>query len=259
MFLEEEIKKLLTQVQSGATSIEEAIGKLKHLPYQDLGYARIDHHRSLRLGFPEVVYGKGKTAGQIIGIINELRKHNPRVIATKVSPEISYKLAEHFPQAVYHEEAKIFFIGEKPQQPYERKITIITAGTADIPVAEEAALTAEILGNSVERLYDLGIAGIQRLLATLPKLEEALVLIVIAGMDGVLPSVVAGMVPKPVIAVPTSTGYGANFQGLAPLLTMLNSCAPGIGVVNIDNGFGAAILAHLITKCGGYKNEDSLS
>ncbi|HAA89694.1 MAG TPA: nickel pincer cofactor biosynthesis protein LarB [Peptococcaceae bacterium] len=256
---EEKVRKLLESVRTGAITVTEAMHKLKHLPYQDLGFAKIDHHRTLRLGFPEVVYCKGKTPEQVLQIIEELRKHNHRILATKVNKKTAKAVIAQIPSAHYHPEAKLLVIGEIPEKPIWGKITVVTAGTADLPVAEEAALTAKILENEVERIYDIGVAGLHRLFSFLPNLSSALAIIVVAGMDGALPSIVAGLVDRPVIAVPTSTGYGANFQGLAPLLTMLNSCAPGVSVVNIDNGFGAAFYAHLITRSGGTKNEGSIS
>lgn len=245
------IRKILERVQAKEISIAEALEKLKHLPYKDLNFAKIDHHRSLRKGFPEVVYCKGKTPAQVTAAIQELAAHHSRVLATKVNVETARAVQARFPAAQYYPEAQILVICETKPFPRWGRITIITAGTADIPVAEEAALTAELLENEVERIYDVGVAGIHRLFPYLPNLAETKVLVVIAGMDGVLPSLIAGLVDKPVIAVPSSTGYGANFQGLVPLLTMLNSCAPGIGVVNINNGFGAAVLAHLITRIEG--------
>jgi NCAIR mutase (PurE)-related protein len=256
---EEKIRKLLEGVRTGKTSVNEALNQLKHLPYQDLGFAKIDHHRTLRLGFPEVVYCKGKTPEQALQIIEELCKHNSRVLATKVSKKTAKTIITKIPTAYYHPEAQLLVVGEIPEKPIWGKVAVVTAGTADLPVAEEAALTAQFLANEVERIYDIGVAGLHRLFSFLPSLTSALAIIVVAGMDGALPSIVAGLVARPVIAVPTSTGYGANFQGLAPLLTMLNSCAPGVSVVNIDNGFGAAFFAHLITRSGGRKDEGSIS
>ncbi len=248
---QEYLRALLEKVRKGQTTVSEALSELKHLPYQDLGFAKIDHHRTLRRGFPEVVYCRGKTPAQAAAAIQELAARHPRVLATRVKPKTARFVQEQIPGARYYPEARILVICQNALSPRWGKIGVITAGTADLPVAEEAVLTAELLENEVERIYDVGVSGIHRLFPHLDDLSGTKVLIVIAGMDGVLPSVVAGLVDKPVIAVPTSTGYGANFKGLAPLLTMLNSCAPGVGVVNIDNGFGAAVLAHLITRSGG--------
>jgi hypothetical protein len=239
---------LLQRVRSGETGISEAVDELKYLPFRDIGSAKIDHHRHLRNGVPEVVYCAGKSPAQAFAAFRELAVHSDRVLATRVPPRTALMIQEAFPNACYSREARLLYLSTAEIRPRWGEIVILTGGTADIPVAEEAALTAELLENRVLRLYDVGVAGIHRLLEHLPSLGKAQVVIAIAGMDGVLPSVVAGLVDKPVIAVPTSTGYGANFQGLAPLLTMLNSCSPGIGVVNIDNGFGAAVLAHLITR-----------
>jgi NCAIR mutase (PurE)-related protein len=247
----EQLIGLLERVRSGETGVAEAVEDLKYLPFRDIGSAKIDHHRQLRSGVPEVVYCAGKTRAQAFEAFRELAAHSDRVLATRVPPRTARLIQDEFPNARYSREARLLYLSTVELQPRWGAVAILTGGTADLPVAEEASLTAELLENRVLRLYDVGVAGIHRLLEHLPELEEAQVLIAIAGMDGVLPSVVAGLVDKPVIAVPTSTGYGANFQGLAPLLTMLNSCSPGIGVVNIDNGFGAAVLAHLITRSSG--------
>lgn len=245
---------LLEQVKSGQISISDALETLKHLPYQDMGFAKIDHHRSLRLGIPEVVYCQGKSPAQAAAAFKELAKHCPKVLATRVSPRTARLIRDEVPEVEHHPEARVVFLNKTRKITPGGTIAIITGGTADIPVAEEAALTAELMDNRVLRIYDVGVAGLHRLLQHLPEISDADVVIAIAGMDGVLPSVTAGLVDKPVIAVPTSTGYGASFKGLAPLLTMLNSCAPGVGVVNINNGFGAAVFAHLITRTGGSRN-----
>ncbi len=245
---QEYLTALLEKVRTGQVSVAEALDELKNLPYRDLGFAKIDHHRALRRGFPEVVYCQGKTPAQAAAAVQELAAHHQRILATRVKPKTARLIQAQIPEARYYPEARLLVVSRTEPSPRWGKIGVITAGTADLPVAEEAALTAELLENEVERVYDVGAAGLHRLFPRLSDLAGAKVLIVIAGMDGVLPSVVAGLVDKPVIAVPTSTGYGANFRGLAPLLTMLNSCAPGVGVVNIDNGFGAAVLAHLITR-----------
>jgi len=223
--------------------------RLKVLPYEDLGYARIDHHRSLRKGFPEVVFCQGKTTEQSVEIIKRLSEKNSRVLATRASREVYERVLEFLPDARYNELARTISVVKDRIDPIGH-ILVISAGTADLPVAEEAIETASIMGNRVERLYDVGVAGIHRLLGSIDRINEAKVLIVVAGMEGALPSVVAGLVDKPVIAVPTSTGYGASFKGLSALLTMLNSCVPGIAVVNIDNGFGAGYLASIINHIG---------
>lgn len=239
------IKKLLEEVHSGAMSVEEALVKLRKLPYDDIGFAKIDTHRSLRKGFPEVIFCKGKTIDQIIQIVQKMHSSGLSIIGTKASPQVHHAIKQILPKAVYYEEARIIAI--VPETPRSLKtVLVITGGTADAPVAEEAAVTAELMGSRVERLYDVGIAGLHRLLSNAEKLFSANVLVVVAGMEGALPSVVGGLVERPVIAVPTSVGYGASFNGLAALLTMLNCCAPGVTVVNIDNGFGAGYLANLI-------------
>lgn len=247
----EQLIRLLEQVRDGRLSVTEAVTELKYLPYRDIGSAKIDHHRQLRNGVPEVVYCAGKTPDQAAAAFRELAAHSQRVLATRVPPRTARLILEEFPATRHSREARLLYLSTTEIRPRWGQVAVVTGGTSDIPVAEEAALTAELLENRVLRVYDVGVAGIHRLLGHLPELGESSVVIAIAGMDGVLPSVVAGLIDKPVVAVPTSTGYGANFQGLAPLLTMLNSCAPGIGVVNIDNGFGAAVLAHLITRNGG--------
>ncbi len=245
-----ELRKILQDVKSGKTSLDKAIGKLKSLPYKDLGFAKIDTHRSLRRGFPEVIFCEGKTIEQIKKIVAKTNKKE--LMAARASKEVFKAIKEVIPDAVYFEEARIVACPPRPPKLQRRRasktVLVITAGTADIPVAEEAAVTAELMGNSVERLYDVGVAGIHRVLDHQDKLSKASVLIVVAGMEGALPSVVAGLVDKPVIAVPTSIGYGSSFEGLAALLTMLNSCSPGITVVNIDNGFGAGYFAGMLTS-----------
>lgn len=243
-----ELKKLLEDVKNGSVEIEEAFKEIKSLPYEDLGYAKLDHHRSIRNGYPEVVYCEGKTNKQIVGIIERLMLKNNNILATRASREVYDAISEITCDAEYHIEARIVVVKRQKIVVTEKQIAVITAGTADIPVAEEAAVTAEVLGNKVIRIYDVGVAGIHRLLSKMDTISEANVIIVVAGMEGALASVVGGLVDKPVIAVPTSIGYGANFGGLAALLTMLNSCSSGIGVVNIDNGFGAGYLASNINK-----------
>jgi NCAIR mutase (PurE)-related protein len=219
------------------------------MPFEDLGYAKIDHHRAVRQGFPEVVYCEGKTVEQVASIIEHLAERNPNVLGTRASRSMFEAVKEKVPEACYHELARLICIERQPAIIEDsRFILVMTAGTSDMPIAEEAALTAEIMGNRVKRVYDVGVAGIHRLLAQREVIEQANVIVVAAGMEGALASVVGGMAAKPVISVPTSVGYGANFGGLAALLTMLNSCAAGVAVVNIDNGFGAGRLASMINK-----------
>jgi len=241
---------LLKQVKNGSLGIEEAVEKLRHLPFEDLGFARVDHHRQIRQGFPEVIYCPNKTTEQIIKIFASLAKKGNNVLATRAQPEVYKELVKtkKFPKLRYENLAKVIVLEQKKIKPSKSVLPIITAGTADLPVAEEARVTAEIMGQRTELIYDVGVAGLHRLLAHVPKLQKANVVIVIAGMEGALASVVGGLVSCPVIAVPTSVGYGASFDGLAALLTMLNSCASGVTVVNIDNGFSAAVSAVLINK-----------
>ncbi len=250
MFHAADLRSLLTAVARGEINPETALDKLKHLAFEPVeDFAKIDHHRQLRTGFPEVIWGPGKTTAQIAQIIGVLRQNSPVVMATRIEAEIAAQLQEQVTDLVYYPLARICAIAAAaPENPPKGTISILTAGTADIPVAEEAAVTAQLCGFSVQRLWDVGVAGIHRLLNHRHLLDAADVLIVVAGMEGALPSVVAGLVDRPVIAVPTSIGYGTSFGGIAPLLTMLNSCAVGIGVVNIDNGFGAAMLASQILR-----------
>jgi NCAIR mutase (PurE)-related protein len=243
-----DIKNLLKQLKNKKITVEEAYSRLKNLPYEDLGFAKIDHHRHLRKGFPEVIYCEGKTPEQISKIALRISQNNHDVLATRVDAKAYQAIKKVLKKAKHHKIARIVTLKKEPRSFSGSLINIITAGTADLPVAEEAAVTAEFLGIKVERLYDVGVAGIHRLLKNIKKIEKAKVLIVVAGMEGALPSVIGGLVDKPVIAVPTSVGYGANFKGLSALLTMLNSCAPGVAVVNIDNGFGAAVMAYTILK-----------
>jgi hypothetical protein len=239
------LKALLQTVQAGKLDIPAALARLKTLPYEDMGFASVDHHRSLRQGFPEVIFGEGKTRAQIVAIAKGLLKKGGPLLATRVTAEAARALVRLDRRAVYHELARSVVI-QRGRPRLKGDILVMTAGTADIPVAEEARVTAETMGSRVEVLYDVGVAGLHRVLGRHERLLRARVLIVVAGMDGVLPSVVGGLVARPVIAVPTSRGYGASFGGLAALLTMLNSCAAGVGVMNIDNGFGAGCLAHRI-------------
>lgn len=242
------IKELLIKVQQGNASPEEALQKLKHLRYEDLGFAKLDNHRSLRQGFPEVIYCPGKTTDQIRAIACCLEVTNRNLLATRASEEIFASLKEAIPEIRYNPLARTLYLHRDQQIRGRGKILVMSAGTADQLVAEEAAVTATVMGNEVERLYDVGVAGIHRLLDNKAKMEAAAALIVVAGMEGALASVVGGLVAKPVVAVPTSIGYGAHFGGLSPLLTMLNSCAAGVTVVNIDNGFGAGYAASLINR-----------
>ncbi|MGD2278514.1 MAG: nickel pincer cofactor biosynthesis protein LarB [Candidatus Omnitrophota bacterium] len=240
------LRKLLKKVEKGTLSPEKALENLKAFPYDDLGFAKIDTHRDLRKGVPEVILCEGKTIDQIKGIFANGKKSS-FMMATRADRKIYSAVKKIREDAVFHEKARIIFAGKRRKKK-GKTIAVVTAGTSDIPVAEEAAITAEIIGNKVERIYDIGVAGIHRLLGNKKKLTKANVVIVVAGMEGALASIVGGVVERPVIAVPTSVGYGANFKGITPLLTMLNACAPGIAVVNIDNGFGAGYMASLINK-----------
>lgn len=240
---------LLSRVQSGALGVEQGLDLLKTLPFEDLGFARVDHHRALRKGFPEVILGQGKTARQIIAIAQRLISTGQPVLVTRLNEQKAHEVRSALPALRYYPDGRLAAVGEPPAPPAgQGTILVVSAGTADLPVAEEAAVTAELMGSQVERLYDVGVAGLHRLLDSIKRLRAASVLIVVAGMEGALPSVVAGLVDRPVIAVPTSIGYGASFNGLAALLAMLNSCATGVTVVNIDNGFGAAAAATLINR-----------
>ena len=239
------LELLLQHVQKGSLSVTHALDQLRTLPYENLGFAKVDHHRTLRQGIPEAILCEGKTEAQIIAIAKGLMKKKVPVLATRANPTIARALKRISRRAVYEKDARMVVIQSTVPQP-QGDVLIITAGTADIPVAEEARVTASVMGSAVETLFDVGVAGMHRLLDHLERIQRARVLIVVAGMDGVLPSVVGGLVKTPLIAVPTSQGYGANFGGVAPLLTMLNACSGGIGVVNIDNGFGAGHLAHRI-------------
>jgi hypothetical protein len=245
----EGIEQLLQHVRQGQVSVEQALQRLRSLPFEDLGFASLDHHRSLRQGFPEVVLCEGKTTVQVVGIARALIKKQGPFLATRADPAVARAIRRLDRCARYYRDARIVAIHHSRQKQVGH-ILVVTAGTADVPVAEEARVTAEVMGSHVERLYDVGVAGIHRLLGKKDRLFDARVVIVVAGMDGVLPSVVGGLVQCPVIAVPTSRGYGASFGGVAALLTMLNSCAAGVGVMNIDNGFGAACLAHRINMLG---------
>ena len=256
---------LLESVRSGETQVEDAVARLRDLPYEDLGFARLDHHRSIRTGDPEVIYCPGKTPAQIIAIAERLSKRARKVLATRATPELAGAVCTAFPGSIYYETARILVIPGLPdtdlgtpgheqlpipsaEYPIPKTILVTCAGTSDLPVAEEAAITASELGSCVERLYDVGVAGLHRVLDRKESLFNANVIIVVAGMEGALASVVGGLVSRPVIAVPTSVGYGSSFEGLAALLAMLNTCASGVAVMNIDNGFGAGYFAHIINR-----------
>jgi NCAIR mutase (PurE)-related protein len=244
----ENLRKLLENVKNGGTSVDSALSELKLLPFEDLGFAKIDNHRSLRNGYPEVIYCQGKTIEQIKSIVVRLMENDSNIMATRAGRDVYDGISELTGDAVYYEAARIVVIKKRDLAPTEKIIAVVTAGTSDIPVAEEAAVTAETMGNSVNRIYDVGVAGIHRLLSKTEEIRQANCVIAVAGMEGALGGVVAGLVDKPVIAVPTSVGYGANFKGDAALLTMLNSCAEGLAVVNIDNGFGAGYIATQINR-----------
>jgi NCAIR mutase (PurE)-related protein len=238
--------RLLDQFRVGKASREKVLRAFQGAPIGDLGFAQVDLHRSLRKGFPEVIFGAGKTPAQVVKIAERLLKHESRILITRINENHARAIRRKFPHAVHHELARCMTMETKPLPKRDGTIAVVCAGTSDLPVAEEAAVTAEIMGNRVERISDVGVSGVHRLLARLPTLLEVNVLVVVAGMEGALPSVVAGLVTRPVIAVPTSVGYGASFGGLAALLAMLNSCASGVTVVNIDNGFGAGYAASQI-------------
>ncbi len=246
----EQLKKLLSQVKTGRLTVDEAVSRLRHLPFEDIGFAHVDHHRQIRCGFPEVIYCPGKTTEQIINIFSTLARKGNNILATRAEPSVFKALAKtkKFPKVRYDRPAKAIVLEQKKIKLSKSILPIITAGTADLPVAAEVKVTAEIMGQRTELICDVGVAGLHRLLSHLPKLQSANVIIVVAGMEGALASVVGGLVNCPVIAVPTSIGYGASFGGISALLTMLNSCAAGVTTVNIDNGFSAAVTAVLISK-----------
>lgn len=245
-----QVEQLLRDVAAGTVTPEEGVARLRFLPYEDLGFARIDHHRSLRQGVPEVIYCEGKTVEQVRAIGERILAQHGSLLATRVSLPVAEALLSLAPHATYNTMARTVVVHRHPPQGTEGIVLVVSAGTSDLPVAEEAVVTARALGSTVETVYDVGVAGLHRLLATQERLASARVLVVVAGMEGALASVVGGLVDKPVIAVPTSVGYGAHFHGLASLLTMLNSCASGVAVVNIDNGFGAGYMAHTINVLG---------
>lgn len=244
----ERLKELLQSFSEGRIDIEEALERLRQLPFENLGYARVDHHRALRQGFPEVILGQGKTPDQVAGIAERLLDNSANLLITRTDRETFERIKELEPLAVFHEASKAISVSRDVVIRGRGVIAIVTAGTSDIPVADEAAVTAEIMGNQTARLYDVGVAGIHRVLSERESLQSAKVIICVAGMEGALPSVVGGLVRVPVIAVPTSIGYGASFGGIAALLGMLNSCASNVTVVNIDNGFGAGFVASLINQ-----------
>lgn len=246
----EKVERLLEDVKAGKIEVADALRALKSLPYEDLGFATIDTHRDLRKGFPEVILCKGKTPEQIAQIVERLSSGTQCIMATKANREAYEAIRNVRTDAIYYESAGIVLIGRRKGKTAKKRILVVSAGTADMPIAEEAAVTAEAMGNTVERLYDVGVAGVHRLLGNREKLFQANVIVVVAGMEGALVSIVGGLVDKPVVAVPTSVGYGASFNGLAALLTMLNCCAPGVVVVNIDNGFGAGYFASVINQMG---------
>jgi len=243
------LKQLLGHVATGNISVEDAAQKLKHLSFEDLDYAHIDHHRSLRKGFPEVIFGQEKTVDQIVGIMEKMIIQENIILVTRIPARHADSVISRFPDAEYHEDAKMV-VWKKQDVPQSGKgtVIVISAGTSDIPVAKEALLTAQVMGNKVESVFDVGVSGIHRLFNHKKLIEEASVLVVVAGMEGALPSVVAGMVSRPVIAVPTSVGYGVSFGGLTALFAMLNSCSSNVAVVNIDNGFGAGYMASIINR-----------
>ncbi len=253
---QEELKKILADISTQKLSPAKAFEILKTLPYEDLEFARIDHHRHLRSGLPEVIYCAGKSPKQVLTIVQKMLKARSDILATKLAPDVFKGLKRQLPaKASYHESSQTLVIRHKRKRETAGLIVVVTAGTSDIPVAEEAAITADLLGSRVEKIFDVGVAGIHRLLDKMDRLREARVVVAVAGMDGALASVVGGLVENPVIAVPTSVGYGASFNGVAALLTMLNSCAAGIATVNIDNGFGAGCMAHKINLLGEPEGE----
>ncbi|MEF9918325.1 MAG: nickel pincer cofactor biosynthesis protein LarB [Eubacterium sp.] len=245
----EQLKELLEGVRSNTVAVDDALEKIKDLPYKDLEYAKVDYHREIRNGFPEVIYSPGKSLAQIQGIVTDMLKQTTgNILASRADETVYEAIREITSDAIYYKEARSVVVKREPYKTTDDYIAVISAGTSDIPVAEEAAITAEVMGNRVKRLYDVGVAGIHRLLDNVDVINQARVIIVIAGMEGALASVVGGLTDKPVVAVPTSIGYGANFGGISALLGMLTSCAGGIAVVNIDNGFGAACMASKINQ-----------
>ena len=243
-----QIEALLNEVREGRTEVPDAMDRLRDLPFEDLGFAKLDHHRALRTGMPEVIFASGKTAAQVASIFARMAQAGGNVLATRASREVCDAVLAAEPRATYHEMARAITLSQAPATPGKGSIAVVCAGTSDLPVAEEAVVTARLMGNTVDLIADVGVAGIHRLLAQRGALQSARVLIVCAGMEGALPTVVGGLVNAPVLAVPTSVGYGASFGGVAALLGMLNTCSPNVCVVNIDNGFGAACIATLINR-----------
>lgn len=246
----EQMTALLEDIQQGRLSVEQGLDRLKKMPFEDLGFVKIDHHRALRSGFPEVVFCQGKTIEQVERIVRAMREHGTNLLLTRAEPELAERMRAIDPRLVYHEASRTLVL-RQCEAPAVGRVLVISGGTADIPVAEEAAITAEVSGSRVDRLFDVGVAGLHRLAAHIDLLHAARCIIAVAGMEGALPSVAAGMATCPVIAVPTSVGYGSHLGGLAPMLTMLNSCAPAVTVVNIDNGFGAGFVASMINRLPG--------
>ena len=244
----ETLRTLLTDLQQGTIDVEHVERRIRLAPYEDLGFAKVDAQRQLRVGFPEVIYCPGKTSAQVIGIAEELLAHDQTVLATRATPEVYAEVKSRIPAAEYHDDARAIVVRRSIRPIALGRVAVVAAGTADLPVAAEACLTAELMGCRVDRLTDVGVAGLHRLLLNIAVVQQARVVVAVAGMEGALPSVLAGLIDRPVIAVPTSVGYGASLGGLTPLLTMLNSCAAGLSVVNIDNGFGAGYMAGLICR-----------
>ena len=245
---EAQLRALFEQLREGAVDVDQALTKVRHMPYEDLGFAKVDHHRALRHGMPEVIFGLGKTTDEIVAIAGALLARSPNVLITRISPESAGAVVGAFPEAEHFPRARAIRVWRDRTVQGRGKIIVVCAGTSDVPVAQEARITAEVMGNAVEEIHDIGVAGIHRLMSCRERLVEAKVVVVCAGMEGALPSAVGGMVSCPVIAVPTSVGYGASFNGLAALLGMLNSCSSNVTVVNIDNGFGAGYVASLINR-----------
>lgn len=250
---EDTLRAMLERVAAGSETIDQAVAALRTLPFEDMGFAKLDHHRTLRWGFPEVVFCPGKTAAQVASIVERLAQHSPRLLGTRATPEQFQAAQARVPELRYHEAARALWLERDPDRPLKPGVMIVAAGTSDLPVAEEAALTLRLMGHEPQVVADVGVAGLHRLLPHVPALQAAHVVIAVAGMEGALASVVGGLVAGPVIAVPTSIGYGASFNGLAALLAMLNSCASGVAVVNIDNGFGAGHMAAVINELA-YRN-----
>ena len=245
---QDQLRSLLEEVRAGAVDVDAAVDRMRHLPFEDMGWAKLDHHRALRHGLTDVIFGKGKTPDQITGIAARLLEKSQNLLITRADESVAARLKSSFPEADYFPLSGAIRVWRDRTIRGKGQLAVVCAGTSDIPVAEEAQITAEVMGNEVESIYDIGVAGIHRLIASSERLSHARVVVVVAGMEGALPSVVGGMVSAPVIAVPTSVGYGASFHGLAALLGMLNSCASNVTVVNIDNGFGAGYVASLINR-----------